>query len=153
VARPIKKLDVRLVGLDDAPAGHIKCSIVSVDASGVRCARVSLPVAAATTLLAKRQIAIGWVSVCVRLIPPNAARCYRCLMPGHVAVRCKGKFDRSEECYRCGRKGHKAAQCEAVEPHCTTCMAAKRPATHRSGSKAYPSAIPAHKKGRNPRPV
>jgi hypothetical protein len=73
-------------------------------------------VAAAKTLLAKRQIEIRWVSVRVRFIPPNAACCCRCLMPGHVAVRCKGKFDRSEECYRYGRKGHKAAQCEAVEP-------------------------------------
>jgi hypothetical protein len=70
VARPVKKLDVRLVGLDDAAgpsevaeavakvcdasAAHIKCSVVSVDAAGARCARVSLPVAAAKTLLAKR---------------------------------------------------------------------------------------------------
>ncbi|CAB0039506.1 unnamed protein product [Trichogramma brassicae] len=46
----------------------------------------------------------------------EAARCYRCWSPGHVAARCKGP-DRTELCYRCGQKGHQAKDCKG-QPSC-----------------------------------
>jgi hypothetical protein len=168
VARPIKRLDLRVVGLDDAasppdvvdavakacgvPAGHIDCGVISRDAAGAACARVSVPVAAAKALLAKGRVEVGWVSARVKFIEPGQIRCYRCLMPGHMAVRCKSEVDRSVECFRCGQTGHIAVECSAAEPRCSTCSAAGRPAAHRAGGKGCSSAVPPKRKGRQVAP-
>uniref|UniRef100_A0ABD2WAB5 CCHC-type domain-containing protein n=1 Tax=Trichogramma kaykai TaxID=54128 RepID=A0ABD2WAB5_9HYME len=60
-------------------------------------------------------IRIGWVN-CGR---EEAASCYRCWSPDHMAARCKSP-DRTELCYRFGHKGHQAKDYKG-KPACVLC--------------------------------
>ncbi|CAB0037307.1 unnamed protein product [Trichogramma brassicae] len=71
--------------------------------AGTQVAVVALPDDLAATALKLGHVRIGWVNCRIRA-REEAARCYRCWSPGHVAARCKGT-DRTELCYRCGQKG------------------------------------------------
>uniref|UniRef100_A0ABD2X623 Reverse transcriptase domain-containing protein n=1 Tax=Trichogramma kaykai TaxID=54128 RepID=A0ABD2X623_9HYME len=83
--------------------------------SGTQVAVVALPDDLASTALKLGHIRIGWVNCRIRG-REEAARCYRCWNPGHMAARCKGP-DRTELCYRCGQKGHQAKDCKS-QPAC-----------------------------------
>uniref|UniRef100_A0ABD2W9Q0 Reverse transcriptase domain-containing protein n=1 Tax=Trichogramma kaykai TaxID=54128 RepID=A0ABD2W9Q0_9HYME len=83
--------------------------------SGTQVAVVALPDDLAATALKLGHIRIGWVNCRIRG-REEAARCYRCWSPGHMAARCKGP-DRTELCYRCGQKGHQAKDCKG-QPAC-----------------------------------
>ncbi|CAB0045390.1 unnamed protein product [Trichogramma brassicae] len=78
--------------------------------AGTQVAVVALPDDLAATALKLGHVRIGWVNCRIRA-REEAARCYRCWSPGHVAARCKGP-DRTELCYRCGQKGHQAKDCK-----------------------------------------
>ncbi|CAB0039103.1 unnamed protein product [Trichogramma brassicae] len=78
--------------------------------AGTQVAVVALPDDLVATALKLRHVRIGWVNYRIRA-REEAARCYRCWSPGHVAARCKGP-DRKELCYRCGRKGHQEKDCK-----------------------------------------
>ncbi|CAB0030714.1 unnamed protein product [Trichogramma brassicae] len=78
--------------------------------AGTQVAVVTLPDDLAATALKLGHVRIGWVNCRIRA-REEAARCYRCWSPGHVAARCKGP-DRTELCYRCGQKGHQAKDCK-----------------------------------------
>ncbi|CAB0038265.1 unnamed protein product [Trichogramma brassicae] len=78
--------------------------------AGTQVAVVALPDDLAATALKLGHVRIGWVNCCIRA-RKEAARCYRCWSPGHVAARCKGP-DRTELCYRCGQKGYQAKDCK-----------------------------------------
>ncbi|CAB0037470.1 unnamed protein product [Trichogramma brassicae] len=78
--------------------------------AGTQVAVVALPDELAATALKLGHVRIGWVNCRIRA-REEAARCYRCWSPGHVAARCKGP-DRTELCYRCGQKGHQAKDCK-----------------------------------------
>ncbi|CAB0037844.1 unnamed protein product [Trichogramma brassicae] len=78
--------------------------------AGKQVAVVALPDDLAATALKLGHVRIGWVNCRIRA-REEAARCYRCWSPGHVAARCKGP-DRTELCYRCGQKGHQAKDCK-----------------------------------------
>ncbi|CAB0033709.1 unnamed protein product [Trichogramma brassicae] len=66
-----------------------------------------------------RPLRIVWVNCRIRA-REEAARCYRCWSPGHMAARCKGP-DRTELCYRCGQKGHQAKDCRG-QPSSILCQ-------------------------------
>uniref|UniRef100_A0ABD2X0W1 CCHC-type domain-containing protein n=1 Tax=Trichogramma kaykai TaxID=54128 RepID=A0ABD2X0W1_9HYME len=87
--------------------------------SGTQVAVVALPDDLAATALKLGHIRIGWVNCRIRG-REEAARCYRCWSPGHIAARCKGP-DRTELCYRCGQKGHQAKDCKG-QPACVFCQ-------------------------------
>ncbi|CAB0029199.1 unnamed protein product [Trichogramma brassicae] len=76
---------------------------------------VALPDDLAATALKLGHVRIGWVN-CRIHAREEAARCYRCWSPGHVAAHCKGP-DRTELCYRCRQKGHQAKDCKG-QPSC-----------------------------------
>ncbi|CAB0029049.1 unnamed protein product [Trichogramma brassicae] len=78
--------------------------------AGTQVAVVALPDDLAATALKLGHVRIGWVNCRIRA-REEAARCYHCWSPGHVAARCKGP-DRTELCYRCGQKGHQAKDCK-----------------------------------------
>ncbi|CAB0038511.1 unnamed protein product, partial [Trichogramma brassicae] len=86
--------------------------------AGTQVAVVALPDDLAATALKLGHVQIGWVNCRIRA-REEAARCYRCWSPGHVAARCKGP-DRTELCYRCGQKGHQAKDCKG-QPSCVLC--------------------------------
>ncbi|CAB0036638.1 unnamed protein product [Trichogramma brassicae] len=86
--------------------------------AGTQVAVVALPDDLAATALKLGDVRIGWVNCCIRA-REEAARCYRCWSPGHMATRCKGP-DRTELCYRCGQKGHQAKDCKG-QPSCVLC--------------------------------
>ncbi|CAB0030684.1 unnamed protein product [Trichogramma brassicae] len=68
--------------------------------AGTRVAVVALPDDLAATALKLGHVRIGWMNCRIRA-REEAARCYRCWSPGHMAARCKGP-DRTVLCYRCG---------------------------------------------------
>ncbi|CAB0038639.1 unnamed protein product [Trichogramma brassicae] len=88
--------------------------------AGTQVAVVALPDDLAATALKLDHVRIGWVNCRIRA-REEAARCYRCWSPGHVAARCKGP-DRTELCYRCGQKGHQAKDCKG-QPSSTSITA------------------------------
>ncbi|XP_059059221.1 uncharacterized protein LOC131855567 [Achroia grisella] len=69
----------------------------------------------------------------VQSLDPRPQRCYRCLLTGHVGVRCTATEDSSGICFRCSEPGHKAARCAAPSPKCRYCAAAGRKSDHRVG--------------------
>ncbi|CAB0040699.1 unnamed protein product [Trichogramma brassicae] len=66
--------------------------------AGTQVAVVALPDDLAATALKLGHVRISWVNCRIRA-REEAARCYRCWSPGHVAARCKDP-DRTELCYR-----------------------------------------------------
>ncbi|XP_049886855.1 uncharacterized protein LOC126381426 [Pectinophora gossypiella] len=71
-------------------------------------------------------------------------RCFRCLEPGHMGVKCTCEFNRSQLCFRCGQSNHRARDCDA-KPHCPVCEAAGKPASHSiGGSGCVSAAKPRH---------
>uniref|UniRef100_A0ABD2VXZ3 CCHC-type domain-containing protein n=1 Tax=Trichogramma kaykai TaxID=54128 RepID=A0ABD2VXZ3_9HYME len=78
----------------------------------------ALPDDLAARALKLGHIRIGWVNCQIRG-REEAARCYRCWSPGHMAARCRGP-DRTELCHRCGQKGHQAKDCKG-QSACVLC--------------------------------
>lgn len=68
----------------------------------------------------KLQTGWGWAGV--RLAPPPATRCYRCLKTGHARASCKETDDRSFRCFKCGDMSHKALECNSKSFKCPLCM-------------------------------
>lgn len=163
VSRPTKSAEVRISGLDDsitaeevvavvARVGDCSPSLVKATAirhgpAGNGTVTVSCPVTAAQKLASGRRLLIGWVAAQVKLLEPRVARCYRCMLTGHVGVQCTSQADCSTRCFRCSRPGHKSGTCEFA-PHCFICAAAGKPADHRVGSRAC--APPNSKNGGGP---
>ncbi|CAB0035836.1 unnamed protein product [Trichogramma brassicae] len=86
--------------------------------AGTQVAVVALPDELAAAALKLGHVRIGWVNCRIRA-REEAARCYRCWSPGHMAARCKGP-DRTDLCHRCGQKGHQARDCKG-QPSCVLC--------------------------------
>ncbi|CAB0037922.1 unnamed protein product [Trichogramma brassicae] len=88
--------------------------------AGTQVAVVALPDDLAAAALKLGHVRIGWVNCRIRA-REEAARCYRCWGPGHMAARCKGP-DRTELCYRCGQKSHQAKDCKGQPSLPRTCF-------------------------------
>ncbi|KAL7723548.1 hypothetical protein ACLKA6_003087 [Drosophila palustris] len=77
---------------------------------GTQIASMFLTKAMADTLLAMRDIRIGWALCSIRsTVDPR--RCYKCLEFGHTAARCRNKHDASKKCFNCGGEGHSSKDC------------------------------------------
>uniref|UniRef100_A0ABD2VWL5 CCHC-type domain-containing protein n=1 Tax=Trichogramma kaykai TaxID=54128 RepID=A0ABD2VWL5_9HYME len=83
--------------------------------AGTQTAVTALPDDLAARALKLGHIRIGWVNCRIRG-RGEAARCYRCWSPGHMAARCRGP-DRTELCHRCGQKGHQLELPSCTEDH------------------------------------
>ncbi|XP_049887094.1 uncharacterized protein LOC126381682, partial [Pectinophora gossypiella] len=161
VVRPVKRAEIRVTGLDDsadaievanAVAKEGGCAVddvkhgrIVVGPRGDGSLWISCPVAAAKRLSDSGRLLVGWTSARVRLLDSRPARCYRCLEPGHLGVKCSCEVDRSRLCFRCGQPDHQARDCTA-EPHCPVCATAGKPAAHSiGGSGCISAAKPAAK--------
>ena len=152
VARPTKKTELRISGLDGsirteeviaAVAATGDCSendirigeIKKRSPRGLGAVWIQCPTAAAKKLADKGRISIGWVAARVEVLRARPLTCFRCLEKGHTAKNCTSENDRSSRCYNCGGDGHKAKECTAP-PKCPVCHDAGKPTNHRFGGRA-----------------
>ncbi|XP_059056503.1 uncharacterized protein LOC131850320 [Achroia grisella] len=149
VSRPVKSAELRIGDLDDSvmvadvvvavmreggcPESSVKTGEIRRNTQGTGSVWVRCPVAAARKLAEAGRLKIGWVMARVQSLDPRPQRCYRCLLTGHVGVRCTAAEDSSGICFRCSEPGHKAARCAAPSPKCRYCAAAGRKSDHRVG--------------------
>lgn len=163
VSRPEKFAELRISGLDDAATVEKVASAIaaeggcSVDALKVGDIKrppgrqatvfVRCPIAAAKRVTDGRRILVGWSAVRPTLLEPRPARCFRCLVPGHIGVKCTASVDRSAVCFNCCQPGHRAAACTA-EPHCSACDGGGKASGHRLGSKECPARSQSRTQGR-----
>ncbi|XP_049887097.1 uncharacterized protein LOC126381684 [Pectinophora gossypiella] len=155
VARPVKRAEIRITGLDDSAdafevaeaiakeggcsSDAIKCGRIVIGPRGDGSLWVSCPATAAKKVAGSGRVQVGWTTARARLLSPRPMRCFRCLEPGHMGVKCTCEFDRSQLCFRCGQPNHRARDCDA-EPHCPVCETAGKPATHAIGGAGCVSA-------------
>ncbi|XP_013181007.1 PREDICTED: uncharacterized protein LOC106127473 [Papilio xuthus] len=148
VARPVKRAELRVTGLDDSATAAEVVEAVAREggcaADNIRPGRLvfgprgdgslwlSVPVAAAKKVTDTGRVRVGWTSARVVLLPSRPTRCFRCLETGHMGVTCSCEVDRSKLCFRCGKPDHRARDCSA-DPNCPVCEAAKKPAGHSVG--------------------
>ncbi|KAM8702009.1 hypothetical protein ACLKA7_000210 [Drosophila subpalustris] len=106
---------------------------------GTQIASMFLTKAMADTLLAMRDIRIGWALCSIRSkVDPR--RCYKCLEFGHTAARCRSKHDASKKCFNCGGEGHSSKDCTKASS-CILCARAGAQNTgHHTLSKGCPLA-------------
>lgn len=152
VSRPVRRMDLRITGLDDAATaasvaaavaaaggcgeGEVRAGTITASPRGLLPAvTVSCPERAAIKVAALGRIRVGWVAAKATLLPSRPLQCHRCLAFGHVRVACRGNTDHSGRCYRCGGEGHLAATC-AANARCLLCEGAGRAADHRMGGPA-----------------
>ncbi|KPJ00920.1 hypothetical protein RR46_01399 [Papilio xuthus] len=161
VARPVKRAELRVTGLDDSATVAEVVEAVAREggcvADNIRPGRLvfgprgdgslwlSVPVAAAKKVTDAGRVRVGWTSARVVLLPSRPTRCFRCLETGHMGVTCPCEVDRSKLCFRCGKPDHRARDCSA-DPNCPVCEAAKKPAGHSVGGNGCVAAgqKPAH---------
>ncbi|EFN78098.1 hypothetical protein EAI_02391, partial [Harpegnathos saltator] len=129
VARPARRTELRLVGLDDSVTpqmiraailkmtscppellqiGEIRRSTGGLGAIWVRC-----PLDPAQMMASAGGLYVGWSWAKVRLLEERALQCYRCLRYGHMAVACRAEEVLGGNCFRCGGEGHVARGCTA----------------------------------------
>ncbi|XP_070171493.1 uncharacterized protein [Polyergus mexicanus] len=149
LARPIRKAELRLRGLDRsiaaadiaaAVAGAGACEATDIRVGdikfptrGLGTVWVQCPLRAANKIAAARAIQIGWSRAQAELLDRRPLQCFKCLERGHVQQHCSSPIDRRGCCYRCGESGHLARDC-AGRVRCPICAGLGRPADHRVGS-------------------
>ncbi|XP_026830961.1 uncharacterized protein LOC113563491 [Ooceraea biroi] len=150
VRRPVKKAEIRIVGLDDdTTEEEVRQEIAKVgkgDSKDIRTGRISrtrmgtaiiwalCPLTVAMEAAKRGKIRIGWTSARIELLQARPIRCFRCMETGHVRDRCTNTTDRTGMCFKCGIIGHKAVDC-ANKPHCPICEKSGYNANHRVGSE------------------
>lgn len=136
VQRPRKKIDVKILGLEETTSKEeitdvvtsvgegmmedIRVSEIRRTARGMGIAWVQCPVEAAIKIIEKEKIRIGWTMVRCERTAPRPMRCYRCMETGHSRHNCRSSIDRSGNCYNCGETGHTAINCKN-RVSCMTC--------------------------------
>ncbi|EFN86503.1 hypothetical protein EAI_08011, partial [Harpegnathos saltator] len=104
VARPTKKAEVRIVGLDDSvtkgavrqavssiakcPPEDIQTGVVRQSSGGLGAIWLRCPLEVAHKLSEANGLQIGWTRAAVSLLGECPTQCYRCLDFGHMAVDC-----------------------------------------------------------------
>ncbi|XP_059061957.1 uncharacterized protein LOC131854808, partial [Achroia grisella] len=117
VTRPVKSAELRIVDLDDSVSvadvvvavmregecreSAVKTGEIRRNAQGTGSIWVRCPVAAAKKLVEAGRLRIGWMVARVQSLDPRPQRCYRCLLTGHVGLRCTAEQDSSGICFRC----------------------------------------------------
>ncbi|XP_070168805.1 uncharacterized protein [Polyergus mexicanus] len=149
LARPVRKAELRLRGLDRSltaagiaaavaggggcAAEEVRVGDIKFPTRGLGTAWVQCPLRAANKVAAARAIQVGWSRAQVELLDKRPLQCFRCLEKGHVQQHCSSPIDRRGCCYRCGKPGHLARDC-ADNVRCPVCSGLGRPADHRVGS-------------------
>jgi len=150
VTRPVRRVDLRIVGMVDAISPRdiaeaisaysdkccpedVRVGPIRTDRNGMNTVWVQAPAIAGVPAAEAREIQIGIFDLRVVLLKGRPTRCFRCLAPGHVQRRCPCPRDRSRCCFNCGSEGHLAANCRE-RPHCVECEAKGRKASHRLGT-------------------
>jgi len=155
VARPLKRAELRLQGLDDSitkeevvdsvtgltgcraedlAVGEIKSPPNRLGSVWLRC-----PVAVSNKLIEEGKWRIGWATVTAKPLPAHRMRCFQYLEVGHGAANCKG-VNKSVRCHRCGDCSHQSRECPAERPKCPLCSEIGLSAGHSLGR---PPAFPA----------
>ncbi|XP_046978670.1 uncharacterized protein LOC124544242 [Vanessa cardui] len=136
VVHPVKKVDIKVTGLDDSVT---KDKIIAAVAREGHCAIEELRcgelrVAAAKKLSDAGRLLVGWSSARVCVLEQRPLRCYKCMGLGHTRILCPFNADRGSLCFRCGVEGHKSAECTG-KLRCAVCVEAGKPSGHVMGSK------------------
>ncbi|KMQ84329.1 gag polyprotein [Lasius niger] len=105
------------------------------------------PLAAATTIAARKKVNIGWTVVRVELLQARPIQCFKCWGFGHVRFACTSSVDRSRSCFNCGKEGHSLRDCQ-LPSYCVVCAAEGKGSNHRLGS----TLCEANRKPKRPRP-
>lgn len=137
VSRPVKRLDIRLTGLETgitpeevvsavAAAGgcstdKIRPGAIGSSPTGMGSLWMRCPAAVAIKVAKTGGVRAGWAWAPAELLQSRPERCYRCLELGHLRAQCASPVDRSARCYRCGKVGHAAASCTETVPCCPLC--------------------------------
>ncbi|XP_046968885.1 uncharacterized protein LOC124536397 [Vanessa cardui] len=150
VVHPVKKVDIKVTGLDDsvtkdkiiaavAREGHcaiedLRCGEIARGPGYMGMVRVTCPIAAAKKLSDAGRLLVGWSSARVCVLEQRPLRCYKCMGLGHTRILCPFNADRGSLCFRCGVEGHKSAECTG-KLRCAVCAEAGKPSGHVMGSK------------------
>ncbi|XP_050356289.1 uncharacterized protein LOC126777335 [Nymphalis io] len=149
VVRPIKRVDLKVTGLDDsvtpeklvaavARAGDctpeaVKCGALQRGPGYMGMVRITCPITVAKKLSDAGRLLVGWSSAKVYVLEQRPLRCYKCMGVGHTKMLCPSKAERGGLCFRCGIEGHKSSTCTG-KLHCAVCADAGRPSGHVMGS-------------------
>ncbi|XP_032664103.1 uncharacterized protein LOC116840888 [Odontomachus brunneus] len=148
IARPAKRVELRVRDLDDAMTMEdvitaialsggcgpedVKVGAIRAGANGLGTMWVQCPLASAKKVLDGGRLRVGWTTVRVEALAGRPLQCYRCMQRGHVRATYTSVMDCSGLCYRCGRDGHRTAECGG-QVECPVCRDAKRSCGHRMG--------------------
>lgn len=104
--------------LDPIIVPEIKISSLRPAFGGTQNATVFLPKEAATCLLRKKTILVGWIQcrVIERIV---SARCPKCWRYDHLDGKCDGP-NRANLCLNCAKSSHQAKTC-TNDPFCPIC--------------------------------
>ncbi|XP_046964195.1 uncharacterized protein LOC124533073 [Vanessa cardui] len=145
VVHPVKKVDIKVMGLDDsvtkdkiiaavAREGNcapedLRCGEIARGPGYMGMVRVTCPIAAAKKLSDAGRLLVGWSSARVCVLEQRPLRCYKCMGLGHTRILCPFNADRGNLCFRCGVEGHKSAECTG-KLRCAVCAEAGKPSGH-----------------------
>lgn len=148
ITRPIKKGEIRLIGMDDsveeeevrAALSEIgKCATSEIKVGNIRRMNnglgtvwVQCPLATAIRITNLGKIRIGWTTVKAELLKARPVQCFKCWEFGHISYACKNQVDRRGSCFNCGKVGHNAQAC-VESPCCMVCKDKGRDTDHRIG--------------------
>ncbi|XP_050345752.1 uncharacterized protein LOC126770398 [Nymphalis io] len=149
VVRPVKRVDLKVTGLDDsvtkdklvaavARAGNcspdsVRCGVLQRGPGYMGIVRVTCPLTAAKKISDAGRLLVGWSSAKVCVLEQRPLRCFKCMGFGHTKVLCPYKTERGGLCFRCGVDGHKSAGC-TEKLRCAVCADAGKPSGHVMGS-------------------
>lgn len=151
IARPTKKADMRLAGLDDSAtvkeikdtiaeiggcaADDIRSGPVRMSPRGLGTIWLQCPLTMALKVMEKKRVRIGWTYVRPEILKQRTMHCFRYLEKGHVQQNCTNTIDRRSRCYNCGSTAHQVRTC--TEKHrCPVCIDYGLPTNHRVGTEA-----------------
>lgn len=149
IARPVKTVELRMRGLDEATTveevraklaqlggcgpDDVKVGPIRFVSKALGTVWVRCPIVPAQKILEVGRLQIGWVHANVELLRDRPMQCYKCMSKGHVQEHCTSEMDRQNACYNCGTEGHLARDCRN-SPKCMICEEAGVPSAHRMGS-------------------
>ncbi|XP_050353678.1 uncharacterized protein LOC126775657 [Nymphalis io] len=149
VVRPVKRVDLKVTGLDDsvtkdklvaavARAGNcspdsVRCGVLQRGPGYMGMVRVTCPLTAAKKISDAGRLLVGWSSAKVCVLEQRPLRCFKCMGLGHTKVLCPFQVERGGLCFRCGVDGHKSAGCTEKLRY-AVCADAGKPSGHVMGS-------------------